>query len=418
VSWSVVHADLRAGTSPQPTGESPSFVVWWWGALPLGTTSHLAVELPLGRDQLRDLAARLAAQQMTARLATFGGVPGAAADGDPARPLRISSVRGDVDFEAFDRWALPSSATAEGLSIVVCTRDRPQALRSCLRALQAQRAPAGELIVIDNSADATAADVVNEFAGVVFVHEPRPGLSVARNAGIRHCTRPLLAFTDDDVEVDVHWTAETVDAFARDPGADAVCGIVVPAVLNTEAQRFFQFDLGGFGSRYVPVRFDRRFLDANLAVGPQVWRIGAGANMAFRREVFDRVGHFDERLGAGASGCSEDSELWYRIIAAGGACLYEPRVMVRHHHRADWPGLRQQLRAYMKGHTAALLIQHERYGHPGNARRAFLQLPRYFLRCAGQVVTGRYPRPVSILLAEFRGWLEGVLFALRRRGDA
>ena len=113
MSWSVVHADLRAGTSPQPTGESPSFVVWWWGALPLGTTSHLAVELPLGRDQLRDLAARLAAQQVTARLATFGGVPGAGPDGDPARPLRLSSVRGDVDFEAFDRWALPSSATAE-----------------------------------------------------------------------------------------------------------------------------------------------------------------------------------------------------------------------------------------------------------------------------------------------------------------
>ena len=197
-----------------------------------------------------------------------------------------------------------------------------------------------------------------------------------------------------------------------------MCGIVVPAVLDTEAQRFFQFDLGGFGSRYVPVRFDRRFLDANLAVGPQVWRIGAGANMAFRREVFDRVGHFDERLGAGASGCSEDSELWYRIIAAGGACLYEPRVMVRHHHRADWPGLRQQLRAYMKGHTAALLIQHERYGHQGNARRAFRQLPRYFLRCAGQVVTGRYPRPVTTLLAEVRGWLEGILFALRLRSGA
>ena len=72
----------------------------------------------------------------------------------------------------------------------------------------------------------------------------------------------------------------------------------------------------------------------------------------------------------------------------------------------------------MKGHTAALLIQHKRYGHPGNARRAFRQLPRYFLRCAGQVVTGRYPRPVTTLLAEFRGWLEGVLFALRLRSGA
>jgi len=51
------------------------------------------------------------------------------------------------------------------------------------------------------------------------------------------------------------------------------------------------------------------FFGPQVAYGVPVWAIGAGANMAFRREAFERVGVFDERLGAGATGCSEDFAL-------------------------------------------------------------------------------------------------------------
>ena len=84
------------------------------------------------------------------------------------------------------------------------------------------------------------------------------------------------------------------------------------------------------------VDFDRTFFEATKDVGVPAWRLGAGANMAFRRDAFDRVGLFDERLGAGASGCSEDSELWYRLLAEGHRCRYWPSAVVLHHHRADW----------------------------------------------------------------------------------
>src|SRR5438034_287760 len=76
--------------------------------------------------------------------------------------------------------------------------------------------------------------------------------------------------------------------------------------------------------------------------GVPVWRIGCGANMAFRRAAFAKVGLFDTRLGAGASGCSEDSELWYRLLATGGVCHYEPSAVVYHYHRSDWSSLRRQ----------------------------------------------------------------------------
>ena len=157
----------------------------------------------------------------------------------------------------------------------------------------------------------------------------------------------------------------------------------------------------------MPLSFDRRFLDEDQAMGAQVWRIGAGAKMAFRRSVFERVGLFDERLGAGASGCSEDSEMWYRILASGGCCVYEPRAVVFHHHRAGWDELLQQTRAYMKGHVSALVVQSDLHGHRGNLRRITLQLPRYFLRMVMAAVRKRSRERASVLAREVTGWAAG-----------
>jgi GT2 family glycosyltransferase len=282
----------------------------------------------------------------------------------------------------------------------------------------AQTSRAGQIVVVDNSRHRTAEAVSARFSGVAYLHEPRPGLSVARNAGVRASKGALIAFTDDDVEPSPSWTMEIVRAFSG-AAIDAVTGLVLPARLDTPAQCYFQFKMGGFGSECVPLIFDRRFLDETKATGAQVWRIGAGANMAFRRSVFERVGLFDERLGAGASGCSEDSELWYRLIADGGACLFEPRAFVVHHHREQWAELRRQVRAYMKGHVSALFVQAARHRHGGNIRRIFTQLPAYFARSAFWALRdgGGMPR-FQILWDEMVGWLCGLQYAFRPRWRA
>lgn len=420
MTWRVVHADLRAGTPQIEPGTAPAYAVFWWGSLPLGTGAFLPEELPLGRDRLLALAAQFVAQQLAARLPRLGGLPRASGDGRPLVRTSLEAVRDFSDIAAIDALAMPAEARADDMSVIVCTRDRPPELAACLRALAAQRCPPGEILVIDNSVARSAESSCAAFPQVRYVHEPRPGLSAARNAGIAHSTRALLAFTDDDVEVHSDWTAELVRAFDNAPDADSVTGLVVPASLETEAQRFFQFEMGGFGACYVPMRFEQRFFAESLPHGPQVWRIGAGANMAFRRAVFERIGGFDERLGAGAAGCSEDSELWYRILAAGGTCMYEPRAVVFHHHRADWAGFRRQMRAYMRGHVAALVVQNDRHGHAGNLRRIGGQLPSYFVKAAMTALRNGSGDRGRVLLDEVRGWMAGLLFLLRpgwRRSD-
>ena len=132
--------------------------------------------------------------------------------------------------------------------------------------------------------------------------------------------------------------------------------------------------------------------------------------MAFRRQAFELVGYFDERLGAGASGCSEDSEVWYRILAAGWICRYEPTAVIYHHHRSDLDGMKQQAYQYMRGHVAALLVQLANYKHWGNLRRLFIALPRYYaIRLLREIKRGFETKRSSTFL-EIVGCLAGVKF--------
>ena len=417
----VRHVSLGGAEPPVPPADLVLDVLWW-GELPVGLRSSLPEELPLGPGQMRALAAELLASQLAARDPALGAPLAAGSEGRPHWRLTLEAA-GSVDLSA-DRLAELGTGASEGagdISLVICTRDRPEALRTCLRSLGQQRSQPGEIIVVDNSAGGSALAVCREHPGVVHVHEPRPGLSHARNAGVRAARRPIIAFTDDDVEPHPGWLAELARAFGRHE-VDCVTGLVLPASLDTVAQRSFQFAMGGFGSNVVPVMFDQRFFAETMPHGAHVWRIGAGANMAFRRSAFECAGLFDERLGAGASGCSEDSEYWYRLLALGGSCLYEPRAVVFHHHRAEWRELRGQMRSYMRGHVSALVAQADAFGHRGNLSRIGRQLPSYFLRTAlTSLRHGRATR-LMILAEEVRGWLSGLRYLVRpgwrrRRGE-
>jgi glycosyltransferase involved in cell wall biosynthesis len=298
--------------------------------------------------------------------------------------------------------------------VIVCTRDRPDALARCLDALLASTTPVDDILVVDNAPTSSAThDVVAARSSVRYLLEPAPGLSRARNAGLRECRTDLVAFTDDDVLVHPAWTGRVASAFADDRVA-AMTGLVLPASLDSEAEWLFETAFGGFSQGYRPFDTTRRFLDATRGIGAPVWRLGAGANMAFRRADLVAAGAFDERLGAGAAGCSEDSEAWYRLLARGHTIRYDPRAVVFHAHRGDVASLRRQMHLYMRGHVAALFVQFERTGDWGNLRRLAVTLPRYYL---GRLVRSRGATASGTLSAEIRGALAGVGYYLAHRRE-
>ena len=106
--------------------------------------------------------------------------------------------------------------------------------------------------------------------------------------------------------------------------------------------------------------------------------------------------------------------MWYRILAAGGQCRYDPSAVVFHEHRGDDGALRSQMHAYIRGHVAALLVQHAQHGARGSLRRAALTLPRYYGTWALRRAVGRRNGP-TYLGAQVRGWAAGFGYYLRHR---
>ncbi|GAA1831603.1 hypothetical protein GCM10009836_06980 [Pseudonocardia ailaonensis] len=247
---------------------------------------------------------------------------------------------------------------AEPLTVVIATRNRAESLRTSLASVVAGDHPAVTVLVVDNDPpDDSTRDVAEEFAdrGVVYVREARRGLSVGRNRGLREAATPLVAFTDDDTEVDRNWATRIAEVFAAEPGLTCVSGPVIGARLDTEeqlaAERALVWNRGFESRRYSLARPPKD--SAIFPFSPGLF--GIGANFAVRAEVARKVGGFDEALGAGApTRGGEDCDFMVRLVLDGHEVGYDPGMVVWHHHRSSPGELRDQLRGYSMGLGAFL----------------------------------------------------------------
>lgn len=226
------------------------------------------------------------------------------------------------------------------ISIVVCSRDRPVALKRCLRALRGLSYPEFEVVVVDNASRGTATLEVVEDSGFRYVREDRPGLDWARNRGYHEAQYDLIAYVDDDAIVDRHWLCGWAIAF-QDPDVKAATGLVLPWELETQAQHLFE-RYGGMGKGFLARNFRASDMTAEQCLDAH--HLGVGANMAFRREVFARCGPFDTALDVGTpSQGGGDIDMFHRVLIEGLTLKYEPGALVWHQHRRDMAGLKKQV---------------------------------------------------------------------------
>lgn len=411
--WKILHLDLSSPLVALPADDHLQgyYLVFWQNTIPLGKCQVPADELPLSAAHVMQRAVWAITPLANHYLASNAGAtsPSSLAIEKPLASL----VR---KFEDSDHAPQIQDAVAQ-TSVVICTRDRPTQLLECLKSLQTLSPTPKEILVIDNAPTSTATqNMVQQFPNVHYVLEPKPGLSVARNTGIQNSTGQFIAFTDDDVNVHPQWLTRMHRAFA-DPETLAVTGLIIPAALETEAQAIFELGQGCLSGEYRPQFFGSAFFATHRRHGVPVWKIGAGANMVFRRTAFERLGLFDTRLGAGASGCSEDSEFWYRILAAGGNCRYEPTAVVYHHHRQDLDRLHHQMHQYMRGHITALIVQFFKCYHWGNLYRLLFDLPKHYVGLGlGSVLKGESPK-YRTYWAEVSGCFAGINYYLHHKNS-
>ncbi|HJZ50372.1 MAG TPA: glycosyltransferase [Roseiflexaceae bacterium] len=302
-----------------------------------------------------------------------------------------------VNQDAGDGSPLPTA------SVVVCTRDRTEDLANCLPDLQLLAAQGHDVIVVDSCpSDGSSERLVASYPAIRYLHEPRPGLDIARNRGLQAARGEIVAFTDDDAQVGTGWLPALLRNF-DDPMVAIVTGITMPLELETEAQLWFE-ETNGFGRGYIRRSFDSATANV-LATG----RIGAGVNMAIRRAVIDHIGLFDEALDGGtASRSGGDQEYFYRALSRGYRIVYEPAAPVWHRHRREWSALRQTFYGYGVGlfawWTRCLLVEGE-WSIVALAPRWFW---RHHVRQVVRALLGRPKHvPLDLALAELRGALAG-----------
>jgi O-antigen biosynthesis protein len=314
--------------------------------------------------------------------------------------------------EAID-WRVPArTLNSPNVSVVVCTRERPDDLRRGLTALQAAAPAPLEVIIVDNAPSTEKTkDVARQFPAFRYVCEPRPGLNWARNRGILEARGEIVAFTDDDVIVDASWAGMLQQTFARHPSVAAATGLITPFELSTAAQAQFEL-LGGFGRGFVPKWF-------HYPSGTGVpWRalgtgvLGTGASMAFRRDLFQRIGLFLPQLDTGTvTEGGGDLEILYRTLKYGFPIAYEPRALAWHRHRSEHAELVRQIGSWGIGTFAMLESVRTRFpDEVANVRRYGLFWKRRLLmRAASQ-----YLRPLRMSTAMRHRELRGAFIGKQR----
>jgi glycosyltransferase involved in cell wall biosynthesis len=272
-----------------------------------------------------------------------------------------------------------SPPSADGLpfvSVIVPVLNGEETVGDCVVSLLAVDYPVErrEILIVDNGSTDRTAEIIRTYP-VRYLREDRRGAAAARNRGIEESAGSILAFTDADCLVTRCWLRELVEGFT-DPTIGAVEGEFADFPPVTLAQRY--------------TARQRRFSYRARRGSPLAPYFLTG-NVAFRREVFQRIGLFDTRFPA--AGC-EDVDLSWRFYADDGfqAC-YSPKAVTFHRHRATVADLyRQQVR-----NGRALAILHAKY--PARLRwgwrlelRAWRIVAAYGMKAAWAVGPGVRPR--------------------------
>jgi glycosyltransferase involved in cell wall biosynthesis len=218
------------------------------------------------------------------------------------------------------------------ITVILCTYNRCKSLPNALESLAASKLPDSvewEVLVVDNNSRDQTRAVVEEFrrrypGRFRYLFESRQGLSNARNAGVREARGDVVAFTDDDVTVEPAWL-QNLTANLHD-NKWAGTGGRIRLARNFSLPRWMLLEGPYSLAGQLAAVFDAGDKPCEISRPP------FGANMAFRKTMFERYGGFRTDLGRCADGLigSEDTEFGERLIAAGERLWYAPSAVVNH----------------------------------------------------------------------------------------
>ena len=230
------------------------------------------------------------------------------------------------------------------VTVIVPVRNEAANIRHTLECLRLQEFDSDqfEVLVVDGvSTDDTVAqvnDALSTFRQLRLLSNSKRLSSAARNVGIRHALGQYIVIVDGHCAIDDrHYLSKLVDAFDTS-GADCLGR---PQPLRTEGANAFQEAVGVARSSWLGHNPDSSiYSDQQRFVAPD------NVAVAYRRDVFAKVGLFDEQFDA-----CEDVEFNTRVRQAGMTCFFTPAIGVDYQPRSTLGGLLHQMFRYGTGRS-------------------------------------------------------------------
>ena len=256
------------------------------------------------------------------------------------------------------------------ISAIICTHNRSAYLKKAIKSLAEQTLPKEqyEVVVVDNASNDDTEAVVESFRhlpNLRYIYEPILGLSQARNTGWHEARGEYIAFLDDDAIACPEWLERIVKAFETVKPRPGCVGGKIAAIWETERPPWLAKEMEPvlsindfFKEEATFLRDDEPFL--------------YGANIAYPREVIEKIGGFSTSLGRKGSNLlsGEDMLIRNNLRRHNFLDYYDPEICVYHHVLGSRLTKNWFYKRYFWHGVSQVIVDHITY-HNGKRRHQF-----------------------------------------------
>ncbi len=279
------------------------------------------------------------------------------------------------------------------ISVIIPTRQEGLRIGECLDSVLASYYPLDdlEIIVVDAMSDDGTRDIVEAYASkhpqIRLVDNPRLITPIALNIGVKGARGKIVVLLGAHSLIAKDFLLQCVNLLTEHPEVSCVGG-VTEAIAETPWERAVKAALGSLLASGSTKHLKKRGYATTVAYG------------AYRREVFEKFGFFDERFVR-----AQDYEFNLRLVRAGGLIYQDPQIKSSYHPRTSPSKMFRQYCQY--GYWKLQVLVKHRY----MSIRNFIP-PLYFLALLGSGLGGLLSTASLYALASLAGGYFVVLFLL------
>jgi len=249
-------------------------------------------------------------------------------------------------------------------SLIVCTIDRTNELEHLLQSLTHQTIKNFEVIIIDQNPSGTLEGIIKSYLEILEINHiySKKGLSLARNKGIEHAQGNYICFPDDDCWYKPDTLKLALNLFNSNSKASLITGKTVDQNDNDSVSQFMIKQAEVNRHNYI--------------------KGGNSASLFVKKEVFDTIGRFDERMGLGAETpfqSGEESDFILRALGKNLSILFYPQLTIHHNQISNAITNKAIIRAKCYGAGYGALLKKHKFSKMYVLYKLFRPLTRAFL---------------------------------------